>query len=1103
MKTTITRRCHTILLSLAVLLAFLGCPSPSAPSAVKASTPVIQAQPVDTEALIGDSAFLSVTAISPDGGALSFQWKAATSLSDNAGTPLAGKTGSSLDLPTDTPGVYYYFCSITNSRSSSSTVAKSRTATVYVTAAGVSLAHDRATDFYRFITLESAYTSGDCETLTLNVQANGSHTGITASITGTSAAAFNIETAPAQSATDTSVSVSVKTVTGLSSGIYQAELNVSSAEFPQGTSITLEQIINDGAKLPGPAAPAAPQVSGKNGTSITLIPVSGAEYSSDGTNWQPGPVLENLTASTTYTIRQRIKETATHDPSTASTLSVTTPATRATDLNGEAAGKGWATQTWPLGANSSGQFAVYSKNAELVRLEIYNAASGSSFLASFSMEKGIDNIWRAELSNLPATVYYGYRVWGPNWPVNEQWLPGNSGAGFIADVDSSGNRFNPNKLLFDPYAREISHDKSNPTVLTGHNAGMFGTGSATYDSVPRRNFDTGAWAPKAIIVSDSTATGVKPALEQKDAIIYEAHVRGLTKHGSAASLATILSGFDGFTGIVDIPAGYQGTYRGAGMMAQYLKGLGINTIELLPVHETDNDANPDNSAGGNFWGYMTYGYFAPDRRYSSDQSAGGPTREFKEMVAAFHAAGIEVYLDVVYNHSGEGGNWDASTTVAELTFMRGLDNSEYYALVPANKANYWETTGCGNNLRCDNPVVRQLILDSLSYWIDEMGVDGFRFDLAPVLGRVFDGTNWTFSASAKTVTDIRDLGTTTNTKMIAEAWDIGTYQVGNFPSGWAEWNGRYRDTTRNIMKGTINGSYGNMFYGDYDNFNDQGGPHKSVNFITAHDGFTLADLVSYPAKTNSSTTPSWPFGPSDGGSDNNDSWDSTGMTATTGLTDQQFRRQRLRNMLTWHVFARGVPMLVYGDEFGRTQNGNNNPYNIDSVATWNNYNMIDTDSPQAVATGGAGAYTDKLGTDSAADTKNNLFLFTQFVLKLRAAEPALRQANYAMTIGYASPTGGAINTSTDTRARMHLDGSAVGGSDYLFCMNMSDDTTSFTVPAAASGKRWVRVIDTAHWAEDDSGALSNNCWSDSTAATISGSYSVTKRSILVLKEIDL
>lgn len=779
------------------------------------------------------------------------------------------------------------------------------------------------------------------------------------------------------------------------------------------------------------------------------------------------------------------------------------------DSNGAEAGFGWNDLTFEPGGriDSEGnlEVAVYSKNATKVLLEIYSTAYGEDAVYDYWMEKGSDNFWRAELDDVPAGTLYAFRVWGANWTFDESWERGNSSAGFVSDYDSIGSRFNPNKVLFDPYAREISHDKSDPAALGTYDNGMYGTGDETYQGTLRRNFDTGKYAPKSVVVVDNTGYGTKPAIPQQDAIIYETHLRGLTKHSSSANLSSILSGIDGFEDVENIPAAYQGTYKGAGMMAPYLKALGINTVELLPVHESDNDANPDDAPGGNYWAYMTYGYFAPDRRYSYDKSYGGPTKEFKEMVKAFHDEGIEVYLDVVFNHSGEGGPWYGDKddyNTAELTFMRGFDCSEYYCLVPKTIGAHWESTGCGNNLRCDNKVVQDLILDSLTYWIDEMGVDGYRFDLAPVIGREFDSGsgNWYFNPNSQILSDIAALGASKNAEMIAEAWDTrgDGYQVGKFPSGWGEWNGRFRDAIRGYVNTGNRGAVNDYINGDYNNFNDQGGPHKTVNFVVAHDGFTLADLCSYQGAGNAlNGTLTWPFGPSDGG---NGDQNTLGFVNWSDSEDSQkaSKRQAARNYIALQMISRGVPMIVYGDEFSRTQNGNNNPYNIDSVATWNNYNMINTTSPHLVETGGGGAYHNNFGRFNNSGNVNGNFIFMKYMLNLRASEPAFRQTDYSVSYDFKKEDGTNTLTDGDRCVWIKINGSKVsGGSDYLVFSNMWQEQVPFIVPEAASGKKWVIIADTASWAEP-----SYNCWDPLKQNAHSGEYGVNAWSVVILKQVD-
>lgn len=776
-------------------------------------------------------------------------------------------------------------------------------------------------------------------------------------------------------------------------------------------------------------------------------------------------------------------------------------------------GAGTDAKTGSSISGGNATFVLYSRNAEKVLLEIYSKAYGESEPElDYWMTKDSQNYWRVTVKGLPENTLYAFRCWGPNWTYDESWKRGGSRAGFKSDCDSSGNRFNPNKVLFDPYAKEISHDKSNPLALKSdgrqHGGNIYSTGATTYEPLnkPHREVDTAFCAPKSVLIVNSDKNyGTKPAIPAQDASIYEAHARGITKHPSAAKLGDILKSvsgdkISGFENVQNVPSNLLGTYAGAAYIAPYLKALGINTIELLPVHESDNDANPDDEPGGNYWAYMTYGYFAPDRRYSSDKSLGGPTREFKQMVKAFHDNGMEVYLDVVYNHSGEGGTYNGATdnfAQAELTFMRGIDNSTYYSLVKDNAGSYWQTTGCGNNLQCDNPIVRKLILDSLEYWIDDMGVDGFRFDLATVLGRVNDGNgNWNYNENAQTLKDIVDLGNRKNVEMIAESWDTGagSYQVGNFPNGWGGWNGRFRDSIRGYVNTGNKGSFNDFLYGDQDNFLREGGPHKSINFVVAHDGFTLADLVSYAGKGNETNGQAWPFGPSDGGSSDYNSL--SFVDYTNENTKTASKRQAARNYIAIQMMSRGVPMIVWGDEFSRTQNGNNNPYNVDSVATWSNYNMINTSSPHIVPTGGGGAYHNNFGTFNNDKNVNGNFAFMQYMLNLRANEPALRQKDYD-SVKYEYYT----NTTNDYDM-VRIRGSSVsGGSDYLLLMNMRAEEKYFNIPASGVGNKWVLIADTQNYYEN-----SFNCWSEAESPFIHNqyeynNYGVKPWSVVIFKQV--
>jgi isoamylase len=372
-------------------------------------------------------------------------------------------------------------------------------------------------------------------------------------------------------------------------------------------------------------------------------------------------------------------------------------------------------------------FRVYSAGATRMRVDVYAAATGTP-AATYALTSSADHVWSVTVSaaalqaaGVTGTVYYGYRAWGPNWPYTASWTPGSS-AGFVSDVDAAGNRFNPNKLLLDPYAREVSHDPLTPANPDG----------TRYASGPaNRVTDTGPTAPKGVVLAaDGTGTGTKPVRPLRDDVVYEVNLRGLTKNDPS------------------VPAAYRGTYRGAGLKAQQLRDLGVTAVEFLPVQETQNDTNDVDATGtqgDNYWGYMTVNYFAPDRRYSSDRSAGGPTKEFKAMVAAFHAAGVKVLVDVVYNHTAEGGPWsDSDVNTYSVYSWRGLDNPTYYSLT-TDRQRPWDNTGVGGNYNTANPAAQDLIVDSVAYWRNTLGVDGFRFDLASVLGNTCQHGCFTYS----------------------------------------------------------------------------------------------------------------------------------------------------------------------------------------------------------------------------------------------------------------------------------------------------------------------------------------------------------------------
>ncbi len=516
-------------------------------------------------------------------------------------------------------------------------------------------------------------------------------------------------------------------------------------------------------------------------------------------------------------------------------------------------------------AGTAIDFRLHSSRATRIALYLYAQPTGSQEAVSYLLTKDdTTDVWSVSVSvatlqnryGITGPVYYGYRAWGANWPYVSSWTKGSS-AGFVSDVDAQGNRFDPNKLLTDPYARELSHDPLRPG----------GPARTVYATGPlHRAEDDGTQAPKGIVLpEDTTDTGTKPVRALKDDVIYEVNLRGLTMNDPS------------------VPAAYRGTYRGAALKAGALADLGVTAVEFLPVQEIQNDANdvdPTGTSGDDYWGYSTLDYFAPDRRYAADRSAGGPTREFKAMVKAYHDAGLKVFTDVVYNHTAEGGPWDPSDkNTYSLFSLRGLDNPAYYELTD-DMQSPWDNTGVGGNVNTYNPVTRNLITDSLRHWKDDMGVDGFRFDLAPVLGNTclhgcFHYSRTDPDTALNRITALmppRPAAGGTGTDWIAEPWALGsgTYQVGNMPAGWSEWNGVYRDTLRRDqnalgVQDVTPADLANRFAGSSDLYQDDGrAPYNSIDFMVAHDGFTLADL--YRCNTKNNDQP-WPYGPSDGGSD--------------------------------------------------------------------------------------------------------------------------------------------------------------------------------------------------------------------------------------------
>jgi isoamylase len=670
----------------------------------------------------------------------------------------------------------------------------------------------------------------------------------------------------------------------------------------------------------------------------------------------------------------------------------------------------WPGHPTPRGANWDGEgvnFALFSENAEGVELCLFDNR-GRHELQRIRLREQTDHIWHCYLPEARPGQLYGYRVSGP-------YRPG------------EGHRFNPNKLLLDPYAKSLVGSLAWSDALFGYRIG-----SPRADlSLDRRNSAPGM--PKCQVIDPAFTWGEDrpPRTPWHDTFIYELHVRGFTMQHP------------------DIPPQYRGTYAALATapVIEHLQRLGVTAIELMPTHAFVHDRHLVERRLKNYWGYNSIGYFAPATQYSASSQ---PEREFKTMVKTMHSAGIEVILDVVYNHTAEGSH--LGPTLA----FRGIDNASYYRLVPGNGRYYMDYTGCGNTLNMRHPRVLQLIMDSLRYWILEMHVDGFRFDLASALARELhevDRLGAFFDI-------IRQDPVISQVKLIAEPWDLGEggYQVGGFPAGWAEWNGRYRDAARAYWKGEggLIGEMGYRLTGSSDLYGHSGRrPHASINFVTSHDGFTLADLVSYEHKHNEANLED-----NRDGDNHNLSWNCGVEGPSTDPRVQSLRARQVRNLLATLFLSQGVPMLPAGDEFGRTQRGNNNAYCQDNAISWLNWSL---DAP-----------------------KQELLDFVRRLVALRRAHPTFRRQHFFQgraihgtglrDIVWFDPCGAEM-TVEQWRAHharclgMYLDGSAIAeqdrrgrrvtDSDFLVMLNASSAEVSFHLPSPHSRTHWSVILDTA------------------------------------------
>lgn len=575
----------------------------------------------------------------------------------------------------------------------------------------------------------------------------------------------------------------------------------------------------------------------------------------------------------------------------------------------------------PFGPHWDGsqtQFSVWSPGAEQLELCLFEPNAPLIERSRHEMTKSGGN-WSISVGNAPPGTLYGFRATGPYEPAR-------------------GLRFNSSKLLLDPYARSLV----GKLYWTPH---VFGYPFGDADSSMPSTLDSAGYVPRSQVIDESfdwDGTS-RPNIPLEETVIYEVHLKGLTQLHP------------------EVPPELRGTYAGAAHPAviDYLKQLGITAIEFLPLHTHVDDAFLLKRGLTNYWGYSTLGFFAPDARYAASQHPGGEVAEFKGMIREYHRAGIEVILDVVYNHTAEGDHQGPT-----LSF-RGLHNAEFYRLSPENKSKYVDLTGTGNTVNAHHPMVTDFILDSLRYWVDVMGVDGFRFDLAPVIGR----TEVEFDPQAPLFERMRCDPLLSRVKLFAEPWDLGSggYQVGNFPDNWSEWNDRYRDVVRSFWRsdsGTL-GELGFRLTGSADFYSSRAiGPCASVNFVAAHDGMTTADLIAYHAKRNHAN--------GDNNQDGHDN-DVNQFIGPDGVVYgdseiQRLRRQRACNLIGTLLLSRGVPMILGGDEFGRTQHGNNNAYCQDGPISWLDWT---------------------LGRDH-----DDLVKFVRSSIALRRSEPALRISRF-------------------------------------------------------------------------------------------------------------
>ncbi len=674
----------------------------------------------------------------------------------------------------------------------------------------------------------------------------------------------------------------------------------------------------------------------------------------------------------------------------------------------------WPGRPYPLGATWNGEgvnFSLFSEHAEKVELCLYED-TGGELLDTIDIQWQTDQAWHCYLPEARPGLLYGYRVYGPYKP-------------------EYGLRFNHHKLLLDPYAKDIRGQLTWDDALFGYTIND-DNGDLSFDER-----DSAPFMPKSRVIDTAFSWGNDrpPDISWHDTVIYELHVKGFTVQ------------------CPNIPPELRGTYGGMASepVIDYLRRLGITAVELMPIHAHVDERHLVEKGLSNYWGYNTIGFFAPEMQYCGT----GLVNEFKTMVKSLHTAGIEIILDVVYNHTAEGNQ------LGPTLCFRGIDNSAYYRLAPDNQRYYEDFTGTGNTLNMLHPRTLQLLMDSLRYWVLEMHVDGFRFDLASALARELHAVD----RLAAFFDIIHQDPVLSQVKLIAEPWDLGEggYQVGNFPVGWAEWNGRYRDAVRTYWNGTESmiDELGYRLTGSSDLYASSGRlPYASINFITCHDGFTIHDLVSYNQKHNEANQED-----NRDGMDHNRSWNCGVEGPTDDPQVNELRQRQKRNFLATLVLSQGIPMLLAGDEFGRTQGGNNNAYCQDNELSWIDWRLL--------------------------EKNGDLLEFVRLMLTLRRDHSVFRRRHFFRGrssknggiegISWFNSSGTEISVEEWTSGGLHhlgmlMDGESIDEYDkrgrlieddnFLLLLNGGNESIEFSLQFLPEESHWQLVLDTARGHDD-------------------------------------